>query len=243
MKTYTTSQIAKIAGIHPNTVRFYQDMGLLQNVHRKENGYRVFTDAHILQLRLIRLGFRAEILSSNLRKKVIEVLKTAAAGEKTQALKMAKTYKKAVSAEKERAKEAVSIIKMQLKNPDEDANGGFIVGRKQAAEELGISIDVLRDWERNGLIVVPRDARNNRIYGKKERRRLKIIRTLRNAHYSMMSILRMLTALDAGTKDIAAVLNTPAKEEDIIHATDRYILALSETEEDADAMIKLIKTM
>ena len=38
--TYSTSKIAKIAGLHPNTVRMYEKWGLIQTPERKKNGYR-----------------------------------------------------------------------------------------------------------------------------------------------------------------------------------------------------------
>lgn len=47
MVTYSTSQIAKIAGLHPNTVRRYEEWGLIQKPERKKNGYRVYNDIHM----------------------------------------------------------------------------------------------------------------------------------------------------------------------------------------------------
>ena len=49
---YSTSQIAKIVGVHPNTVRMYEQWGFIQKPRRKENGYRVFNDIHIKQSEL-----------------------------------------------------------------------------------------------------------------------------------------------------------------------------------------------
>ena len=46
-KTYKTSEVAKIIGIHPNTVRMYEDLKLISKPIRKDNGYRVFKDLHI----------------------------------------------------------------------------------------------------------------------------------------------------------------------------------------------------
>ena len=37
--TYSTSQIAKIAGLHPNTVRMYEQWELIQKPARKQNEY------------------------------------------------------------------------------------------------------------------------------------------------------------------------------------------------------------
>ena len=36
--TYSTSQIARIVGLHPNTVRLYEEWGLIQKPERKKNG-------------------------------------------------------------------------------------------------------------------------------------------------------------------------------------------------------------
>ena len=45
--TYSTSQTAEIIGIHPNTVRLYEELGLITPPERKPNGYRIFTDLHL----------------------------------------------------------------------------------------------------------------------------------------------------------------------------------------------------
>ena len=66
MNTYMTSDVAKIIGIHPNTVRMYEEWGLIPLAERKANGYRVFTDYHIEQLRLARIAFQIEVLQNGL---------------------------------------------------------------------------------------------------------------------------------------------------------------------------------
>ena len=68
MNIYSTSDIAKMIGIHPNTVRFYEDMQLITRPERKENGYRVFTDLHIYQFKIARMAFQIELLQNGLRK-------------------------------------------------------------------------------------------------------------------------------------------------------------------------------
>ncbi len=73
MVTYTTLEVARIIGIHPNTVRMYEEWGVIPKARRRENGYRVFTDFHIDQLKLVRTGLQIEVLQNGLRKKMIEV--------------------------------------------------------------------------------------------------------------------------------------------------------------------------
>ena len=113
----------------------------------------------------------------------------------------------------------------------------------QAAVSLEITKDVLRDWERNGLIAVPRDSSGYRVYGAREMDRLKIIRTLRSAHYSMMSILRMLRRMDQGEMNLRQAINTPDEEEDIVNAADRYCTALQQAEQDAMEMLEKLSSM
>ena len=47
MEIYKTSEVAAFIGIHPNTVRFYEEWGLIAKPERDKNGYRVYTDEDI----------------------------------------------------------------------------------------------------------------------------------------------------------------------------------------------------
>ena len=67
MKTYQTAQVAQMIGIHPNTVRLYEELGLISRPERRANGYRVFTDLHIAQFFLARTALRVEVLQNGLR--------------------------------------------------------------------------------------------------------------------------------------------------------------------------------
>ena len=42
MPTYKTAEVAAIIGIHPNTVRLYEKLGLIPKPERLPNGYRGF---------------------------------------------------------------------------------------------------------------------------------------------------------------------------------------------------------
>ncbi|MDD3127207.1 MAG: MerR family transcriptional regulator [Candidatus Izemoplasmatales bacterium] len=243
MKTYKTTQIAELIGVHPNTIRFYEEMKLLPVIPRTENGYRIFNDRHLRQLRLLRTAFRAEIISDKLRQEVYEIVKATAANDIENAYLRTNKYFEHIKEEKARAEEAICITLDIIENSGKLGQNVVLNGRKETAEILGITVDVLRDWERNGLICVPRDANRRRKYGLKEMNRLKIIRTLRNAHYSMMSVLRMLNQLERGDMNIRKVIDTPGENEDIVCAADRYITALSMAESDASEMLDIIVSM
>lgn len=53
-RTYTIGQIAKLSGIPVRRIRFYADQGLLPNVDRKDSGYRLFDQADLIRLELVR---------------------------------------------------------------------------------------------------------------------------------------------------------------------------------------------
>lgn len=240
MKTYKTKQVAVLIGVHPNTIRFYEEMKLLPVIPRADNGYRVFHDRHLDQLRLLRTAFRAEIISDRLRQEVYEIVKTAATGELQSAYQSTLRYLEHIREERTRAEEAISITMDIIENTEKTDVAMVYYGRSKVADLLGITVDVLRDWERNGLLKVPRLANRYRKFGVKEMNRLKIIRILRSAHYSMMAILRMLNHLDQGDVNIRESIDTPGDEEDIVCAADRYITALSMAEQDALEMLRML---
>lgn len=241
--TYTTAQIARMVGVHPNTVRFYEEMGLLPPVPRAPNGYRLFDDTHLAQLRLLRAAFRAEIVSNRLRQEAVEVVRTAAAGDLAGARRRAQRYLERLREERAQAEEAVGVAAaLSERGPAPDADT-VCRGRSEAAAALGVTSNVLREWERNGLIQVPRRPGGRKRYSAQAMARLKMIRTLRNAHYSMMSILRMLNRLDAGETDLRRTIDTPGADEDIVSAADRYITALGEAEVHALEVLDLLDAL
>jgi len=243
LKTFTTSQIANEIGVHANTIRFYEELGLLPPIPRAKNGYRVFDERHLLQLRLLRAAFRAEIISDRLRQEAVEIVKTAADGRTNEAYCSTKRYFEHIREERARAEEAIRITLDLAQRARTAGESAPCKTRTEAAASLGVTKDVLRDWERNGLITVPRDSRGNRVYDSNAMDRLKIIRTLRNAHYSMMAILRMLRRMDSGEVNLREAIDTPGEEEDVICAADRYCTALQLAELDADEMLELLTTM
>ena len=58
-------------------------------------------------------------------------------------------------------------------------------------------MDTLRNWELNGLITVRRGQNGYRTYTNDDIMRLKVIRSLRCANYSLAAILRMLAAISS----------------------------------------------
>ena len=242
MNTYSTSEVAKIIGIHPNTVRMYEEWGLIPLAERKSNGYRVFTDYHIEQLRLARIAFQIEVLQNGLRKKVIEIIKLSANGDFDKALMFAEEYISQIQREQRNAEESIDIAKQILSG--KSLEHAFFLKRKEVSDYLDISMDTLRNWERNGLLQVKRKQNGYRIYKSDDIERLKMIRILRLANYSLEAILRMLNALEHNPQvNLKQVLNTPQAGADIVSVCDRLIESLNDAEKNAKKMITIFLEM
>ena len=259
MAKYRTSQIAKIIGVHPNTIRLYEDLKVIPPVEREPNGYRVFTDRHVKQCMVLRLALQVEIVQNGLRRKAVETVKTSAACDYEGAITLIDEYIDMVRREHRNADEAVAIVKVILseeRGGDDEQQAGDGSGkgcsqpeshklrRRQVSDELGITMDTLRNWEMNGLLTVKRMQNGYRVYTEDDIRRLKIIRALRLANYSLESILRLLRQIDRNPgADIEKVLNTPEESDTIVYVCDKLIDSLTQAEANALEVRRLLDEM
>lgn len=239
MNTYQTAEVAKLIGVHPNTVRLYEQLALIPKPEREPNGYRVFTDIHIEQFRVARLAFQIEVLQSGLRKKIVDMVKASAAGDYALALRLTNEYLLDIQKERQNAEDAIEVVKQILSG--KTLENALSLKRKEVSEHLHISMDAIRNWEMNGLLCVRRRENGYRIYTDSDIKRLKIIRSLRCANYSLEAIMRMLNGLSFNPNaDIRKLLNTPRNDCDIISVCDKLILSLQKAESNArNIMIRL----
>lgn len=240
---YKTSEVARIVGVHVNTVRLYEELELIPTVNRLPNGYRIFTDYHIDQFNLTRTAFKVEVLQNGLRKKMINIVKLSAKGKFKEAISETNDYIKQISQERKKAEEAIDLSKNILLGIESKENE-ILLTRKQAAEYLEVTIDTLRNWEMNGLFTAKRNKNGYRVYTDNDINILKIIRTLRCANYSLSSILRMLNAITKNKDiDIKAVINKPEENEEIVTACDKLLTSLKDAEINAKVMLGQLENM
>jgi DNA-binding transcriptional MerR regulator len=242
-----TSDIARAVGAHPNTVRRYVDRGLLPPVERSPAGYRRFTPRHLDCMRLARLVYRPPYAGTAMLQSAIRILQTAVAGDPADALERAHRHLALVRSERAQADLAVALLERWAFGPPltSDAEAGTTSPPQrigQVARLLSVSIDIVRSWDRNGLIDVPRDPANGyRRYSAHELSRLRVIRMLSRAGYSTAAILRMLIQLDSGeTTDLRRALDTPRPDEDVYTASDRWLSTLADQEQRALAILALL---
>lgn len=242
MHTYRTAEVAKMMGIHPSTVRFYEKWRLITKPVREENGYRVFTDLHLYQIQVVRLGFEIEILQNGLRKKIVDMIKTCAKGDVDSAIRQTEEYLTQLEKERVAAEEAIRIVQDILQGDVQENR--LCMTRKEVSGHLDISVDALRNWEMNGLLTIKRKQNGYRIYTDADIRQLKIIRVLRCANYSLEAIRRMQQQLSLDPEsDIREILDTPEQDEDIISACDRLLLSLEKAKDNAGKILDLLNKM
>jgi DNA-binding transcriptional MerR regulator len=235
-----TSDIAKDLGVHVNTVRLYETRGFLPAIPRGQNGYRQYSAMHLEQARLADLALRWPYLGD--RTLLNELVKSAARADFGPAMELAYRYLAQVRVARVYADVAGEYLERWAAGHGLDISSQKMsIG--QAAQHLNVTVDMLRNWERNGLLRVPRDPSNQyRQYGAAEFERIRVIRTLVQAGYSLMAILRMLQQFEAGqTDNLRATLELPRDEsanEAIEIMADHWLSSLQELEQRAQAIIQ-----
>ncbi len=237
-----TSDIAKSVGIHVNTVRLYEAWGFIAPVPRSKSGYRLFTPLHLEQMRLAHLALKYPYPGG--KEVVLELVKCVVEGDLGMAMELAYHYLANIRTEQTHAEAAIEFMERWARGQVLDTTRRSL-SITQAANHLGVTVDQLRNWERNGLLTIPRDPRTGyRQYGAAEIGRLRVIRMLRQTGHSMMAILRVLRQFDAGeTEGLRETLDTPGENEDMATIVDRWLTTLAEQERRAQAIIQQLAAM
>jgi DNA-binding transcriptional MerR regulator len=238
-----TSEIARAVDCHPNTVRLYLEWGYLPPVARSPGNYRLFEQKHLDHMRLAWMTFSGQFPGTVIRRSGRALVIRAASGDLGGALEMAYSHLALVRSERAQAEAAAELLSRWSQGTAADATIGPL-RISDAARRLNVSVDMLRNWENNGLINVPRAANGYRQYGAEELGRLRVIRMLVRAGYSMMAILRMLLTFDSGdVENLRQLLDTPREDEDIYTAADQWLTTLALQEEKAGKIITQLELM
>jgi DNA-binding transcriptional MerR regulator len=172
---------------------------------------------------LLRLVLKCSLFGREIKHTAYEIITMSAHGSYMEALECAERLRALLQNEYRQAEEAVRFLEQWGKRHAAEDTDGHTAGkstaamsRNEAAKLLDVTPDMLRDWERNGLIDIPRDPRNGyRIYGEDEINKLRVIRALRRSNYSNMAILRAVRTIDAGSaEDLRQLLDSPEADEE-----------------------------
>ncbi|WP_291576521.1 MerR family transcriptional regulator [Clostridium sp. UBA4548] len=194
MRNYSTSEVAKLMRVHPNTIMLYEKWGYIISVERKKNGYRIYTEAHLDQIKLIRMALRGELIKCYMKFEVQNIIRSAAQGELLKALELSREYLAHIKKEKNSELKVMKVIG-EILNSDLTEERNASLKRNEVAKLLGVSINVIINWERNGFIEVPRSKNRYRTYGQGEIKLLRIIKALRKENYCTQCISTMVKKL------------------------------------------------
>jgi len=172
VNVYKTKEMAKLVSVHPNTVRIYEKWGFISPVPRQVNGYRKYSELHLFQLKVARTLFQCEIVQSNIRKRARDIVYACGREEFLLARALTVDYLSHLQREYEHSLAAVAVVERWLKQ--ELMKRTQVYSRKEIANLLAITPEALRNWERNGLMRVPREANGSRAYGEPELEQLKV---------------------------------------------------------------------
>lgn len=237
MRTYSTSEISKIVGIHPNTVMLYEKWGYIAPVERKENGYRIYTETHVDQIKLVRLALKGQLIKCYMKFEIQDIIRSAAQGDLNKALNLSREYLTNIQNEKNNELKAMKVIQETLKS-DSLEEKNISLNRNGATKLLRVSINVIVYWERNGLIEVPRSKNGYHVYGENEIKILRIIKVLRRENYSTQCIGRMLKKIKTNSKDNDIFLSEGTGASDAL-----LLSSLSEAESNTKELIDYISEL
>lgn len=232
--SFSTIELARLVGVHPNTVRLYEQWGFLSPVPRSPNGYRRFEARHLEELKLARMTFEGGWPGPLLRRSLLGIIRTTVSGNLAQALEEAKAHASLVAAEQERAEKAIQAAERLLPDDEPPVRIG------EAAALAGVSTDQIRNWERNRLLRSFRHSGNRyRLYDARAIARLRLIRLLRQAGFSVLAILRMFAQLDRGETKLTLEVD----EESLGYATDQWMKTLAREAAKAQAVLLQLARM
>jgi DNA-binding transcriptional MerR regulator len=242
--TYRTIDLARAAGIHPNTVRAYERIGFISRAPRAANGYRVFGEKHLCQLRICRCIFGGAFLGRELRRASLRVIRAAEAWDLPRARQRAEEYLARVERELAVARQTADILARWARGT-RAAEDSRTYTRRAMAKQIGVTEEALRNWERNGLLCVPRTGPNRvRCYRAEERERLRVIYMLLQSGFSMSAIHHSLLRYDEGDPaGVVEALGTVESGEGgtWTSAGDHWIEALEEARRGAEQVLFLLE--
>lgn len=220
--TYRIGELSRLTGVKAGTIRFYEKCGFIGPVERVSNGYRIYNERHIFQLRVCRLVFGG-FVNKGLRRESLKVLNASARWALKDYERESADYRAAVEKDIERTQKAIAICMEQMGRKETEE---VQYSKKHAAAIVGVTPEAIRNWERNGLLGRYKPYQR-RFYGQVLLNRMYVIRLLLDTGYSMMTIRSFMQEYDGGQPETAEqLLISPREREELCYRSDRYLESL-----------------
>jgi len=232
------SQLSKLTNTPASTIRDYEYQYFIEPAQRLDNGYRIFDERHVVQIKLCRLAFKVTV-SKHLRKASLQVLYAAGQGDMLMCQQKIEEYIGLIDAEIQKVNDVMEIIKKWISHGnDEESKQDYSL--KMAAECIGTTKETIRNWERNGLLNKSFSTYQRRIYTTSDIERMRIIYMLLQTGYSVMAIHKFFSTLSQNNNNALLILTNPDKDEDLFSIQDRWLQTLKAAKAEALKMQVLI---
>ncbi|SKC73518.1 MerR family transcriptional regulator [Maledivibacter halophilus] len=229
-KFFSTSELAKMYNLHPNTIRLYEHLGYISLAQRKDNNYRIFTELHVLQVKICRCIYGYPFFNKRIRDAGNKIMWASGKQQWDKGEYYTREYIELIKHEIKIANNTANILKVWAikKCNNQNLLDGNFFSRRQIAAFFGVTVETIRNWERNYLIYSDNTGQfGEKLYSQSMFKRIQVIYMLRQAGYSIAAIHSSLLMLNTGNPEMIIIaLNTPSIENDIISVGDRWIYEL-----------------
>jgi len=178
--------IARKLNISTSTLRHYEAWGIIPQVERASNGYRIYTDEHIAYFECIRgllPGFGMDITKNALKKLIQKDVMAA--------ILLLNKSQYELYMERNTTEKLIALLNSQEFESVELAEEKLLtIG--EVSSMLNIPATAIRHWERAGLILPIRNPENQyRLFNFKHIRQISFLRSLKKSVFSL-EIIRVI---------------------------------------------------
>jgi DNA-binding transcriptional MerR regulator len=198
----------------------------------------MFDENHLRQMRLARVALPGPYPIKG--ETVQNLVKEYASGNLQDALNLAAEYLAGVEAELKKALQAMEVLDNWFENKPGSKERLTFETRKKVAAALGLTIDALRTWERNGLFSIPKNIEGKLQFSEWDIEKLMVIRLLRNCGYSIASLLNVFANEQNLMEKPSTLLSLNSDGTEFSYVTDRYIEYLVSHIQRAKKIISLL---
>lgn len=242
-KIYQPIDLARMFDVHPNTIRLYEKSSYISKAARNQNGYREFTELHVLQLQICRCIFGYPFTKRHIRDTGNNLLHSIAKLDWRMSRNAYEKYIEAIRQEIILAERAGEIL-LDWSNSKSDSAKKIAskkYSRKEVAEMFGVTIEAVRNWERNGLVhAIDSEAAKRALYSEEMLDRFYVIYMLRQSGYSISAIHRSMRNFDQ--REHTNVLNSLHQPDqvELISVGDRWLYELKKLEKNGTDIPEII---
>ncbi|NMM64569.1 MerR family transcriptional regulator [Clostridium sp. P21] len=245
-KIYKINDLAKIYGVHSNTIRLYEKLGFISKAKRNVNNYRIFEELHVLQIKVCRCIFGYPFTNKCIRNAGNEIMWSIARKQWPEAGQNTDCYIQIIEQEIKKAQRACEMLQNWANSTrdNEILLEKKMLSRKDSADYLGVTSEAIRNWERNGLILAEEvGTKGEKLYSSTDLGRMHIIYMLLQSGYSMASIRRSILMYDKGHAELVTSALDCKEYDDFISVGDRWLYELNKLLEASQKIPPIIEEM